>query len=180
MSTHRYYTESLEKITETLRETVAKQQLNIKKLGKDNYNLEEKIVAENAHHEEVTNALQKKLLQVQEFNQELQMYEKRFKQSTFEIRDLNHIIDRHVFNNRNLQQTICHQLEEIRGLKSNLRNLEKENKIMKRLKDELEAENRNNTRDMKRSTELHTMLSRRFRQLSKKYAELTAHELSIK
>lgn len=167
-------------MTETLRETVSKQQLYIKKLVRDNYMLEEKCTAENAEHEETINALQKKLLQVNEINQELQKYEKRFKQSTFEIRDLSHIIDRHVLSNRNLQQSISHKLEETRCLKTNIHNLESENKSLKRLKDELEAQNRNNTRDMKKSNELHTMLSRRFHQLSKKYADLTAHELTIK
>lgn len=170
----------MEKIIETLRETVNKQQIRIKKMEKDTYKLEHKCLSESVYHEEVVNSMQKELLSVQQVNNDLQVFEKKFKQATDEITELNRIIDRNANKNYHMKQTISHQFEKIRFLKLNLHNLENNNKLIKRLKDELEVENRNNIREMKKSHELHTMLNRRFHQLSKKYSELTEHELTMK
>lgn len=120
--------------------------------------------------------MQKELVSVQQINEDLQIFEKRFKESTDKIVELKRVIDRVTQKNNNLQNTISRQTADIQRLKKTVHGLETEKKVLRHQIDALATENRNHIRDMKKMQEMRSNLNRRIHQLSKKYAELSDNE----
>lgn len=166
----------MEKIIDTHRLTIQQQQTRIRRLLNDNFKLEHKLRLDNEQCEERVLLLQRELLSVQKLNQDLQIFEKEFKQSTDKIAELNHVIDRVTNKNNHLKTTLSRQTDDIHGLKKNVHGLEIDNKDLRQERDSLATEKRNHIRDMKKCQETRANLNRRFHQLSKKNAELSENE----
>lgn len=166
----------MEKIIETHCSTIHNQQIRVKKLENENYRLEHKLRLDSEQCEERVLLMQKELLSMQQINEDLQIFEKGFKESNDKIVELKRVIDRVTQKNNNLQNTISRQTADIQRLKKTVHGLETEKKVQRHQIDALATENRNHIRDMKKMQEMRSNLNRRIHQLSKKYAELSDNE----
>lgn len=144
------------------------------RLENENYKLENKLRLENEQCEERIRLLQKE--HSIKNNQDLQIFEKEFKQFTDKIAEQNRVIDRVTHKNNNLINTLSRQTDDIQGLKKTVNGLEIDKKDLRHERDSLATENLNHIRDIKKCQEMRANLNRRFHQLSKKNAELSDNE----
>ncbi|KAH8417825.1 hypothetical protein KR222_006717, partial [Zaprionus bogoriensis] len=172
LETNRFYSESLEKIVETNRQMISNQQSRIKSLEKEIFTLEHKIRIDGEFAEEKMNAMRRELQNAMQVNTDLLVFEKKFADATNKLDELKSVIDRAMYNNFTLHKAKSRLEEDNQRLKLEFKNLDGAYKTMRRARDDLQVENRLHIRDMKKKAEIHSVLNRRFHQLSKKNVEL--------
>ncbi|XP_022229509.1 cilia- and flagella-associated protein 58 isoform X2 [Drosophila obscura] len=169
---NRIYSETLDSVIQSLRETIVTQQMRLKMMESEGYKVQHKHRKEVETYEERVMSMRKELDAAQHSLRVLQASEKE-KADVMAMNDSLKLANEHLSReNYTVSRTFHHKQEEKNRLVMNLKLSEDMNSVLRRDNDELEAFRHNIDRELKKKTEDAVMLERRFLQLSKKNADL--------
>ncbi|SPP80570.1 cilia- and flagella-associated protein 58 [Drosophila guanche] len=170
---YRIYSETLDSVIQSLRDTVSGQQMRIKVLEAEGYKAQHKHRKDIEIYEERVMLMRKELDAAQQSLRALKLSEKE-KLEVMAMNERLKLANEHLSReNYTVSRTFHHKQEEKNRLVLNLKISEDMNSALRRDNDDLEAYRRNIDRELKKKVDDAVLLERRFIQLSKKNSDLS-------
>ncbi|KAH8258198.1 hypothetical protein KR038_007651 [Drosophila bunnanda] len=178
LSTHRIYSETLENMLQMAQETIANQQVRLKKTEFDYYKLERTTGLAVESGQEREQQLGKEVAALQHENLVLQHVQKDLAEMTVDNKAIKQRNERLSLDNYNLSKSLHMQEKKKKQLQLSLKRAEHLNNVQRRKYDDLELTLIHTERNAKKKANETMNLEQRFRQVAKKNSELISQALN--